>query len=131
MHEICAGGWMVKVTFTVAIACPILNVTCPVYVPTPRFALEALMETSWVALFCKLPPLEPAPSQFAPSSVLVDAVQEPGSPQSVMVTVCGAGSLCPWVVVKASDCALVLIQVVVFAGRTMNVTLSVTFMLLS
>jgi hypothetical protein len=93
IQDLRAGGWIVRVTFTAAILCPILNVTCPVYVPAPRFALETFMETSWVALLFKLPPVGPTLSHFVPSSLLTDEIHEPGPPQSVIVSVWGAGSL--------------------------------------
>lgn len=86
-----------NVTCTVAVLDPIVNVTCPVYAflfPCVRPALETVMETS-----SEVPPPNESldgltVSQFAPSSVLTDAVHFPAVlPQLLIVTIFVSGGM--------------------------------------
>lgn len=119
------GGCTVRETVTVCCVVPPLfvrvKVMVSVYVLALRLAIEGLMAT-----LCEVPALKALfiglmLSQLEP--LAVDADHEPSAPQLVNVTVCGAGSACPWVPVKASEPGLELMHG--GGGWTVSVTATV------
>ena len=75
-----------NVTCTSILLDPILNVTCPVYVPGWRFALDAAMMMSWRPPLCNVPRDESMPNHCFPLSANAEADHVPESPQLFKVT---------------------------------------------
>ncbi len=85
-----------------------------------RLPIETVTVTIWVPKFSKWPLAGLALSIHEQVEEVVD--QSAAGPQSVSVTVCGAGSPCPWVAMKVREPVLVLIHGGVDCGNTMSLT---------
>jgi hypothetical protein len=118
-----------KLTLTVNVLEPSMNVTVPLYTPAASVELrvEALMVTVREVFPFNVPLVGVADNQFAPSLVLTLADQLPTAPQFVSETVCAGGSLTCNVALNLSAFGEAVMQ----SACTVKFTLSVSVILLA